>query len=130
MTMMIHSDGCVFFHGIAYTEKQGHYSGVLTKSQSESILLKFQQVDFDSISSEFGSGWIDAHSCFVKLYYEGKKHPIFVLAYRHNEGPLEFGVLIQYLMELYKWIDLKQVAPYEFNDIEELFPPPPILKIK
>ena len=125
MSMMIHTDGRVFFHGRKFTEKQGYYSGVLTKIQSESILKKYQQVDFDSIDSEYGRGWVDAHSCSVVLYSEGKKKVIHIGNYDDYEVPVEFGVLIHYLIELYKWVDLEEVSPYKFKDIEEIFPPPP-----
>ncbi|MDR0233158.1 MAG: DUF6438 domain-containing protein [Dysgonamonadaceae bacterium] len=124
-SMMIHSDRRVFFYGERYTEKQGYYSGVLTQSQSESILKKYQQVDFDNIDSEYGRGWVDAHSCNVILYHEEKKRIIYVGSYDDYDGPVEFGVLLHYLMELYKWIDLKEVPPFE---IASPSPSPPELK--
>ena len=122
MSMMIHSDGHIFFHGGKLTEKQGYYLGVLSKSQLESILNRFQQVDFDSIDSYY-EPCVDCESRSMIIYSEGKRHRIHVSG--NYSEPMELSILLHYLIELYKWIDLKEVLPFELKDIEEMFPPLP-----
>ena len=116
-SMMIHSNGRVFFHGEKYTEKQGYYSGVLSESQSKSILSKFQQVDFENIGSNYGVG-ADGHSRHLEVYSEEKKRYVSVM---FNYEPMELSILLHYFMELYKWIDLEEVLPF---NIPSPLPPP------
>ena len=114
-SMMIHSDGHVSFHGGKCTEKEGYYSGVLSESQSKSILKKFQQVDFDRIDSIYGEHVVDDHSRYMILYSEGKKRLICVFSF--YDEPMELSILLHYFTELYKWIDLEEVLPFRYKDI-------------
>jgi len=124
-SMMIHSNGRVFFRGESFTEKQGYYSGVLSESQSKSILSKFQQVDFENIDSNYGVG-ADAHSRHLVVYNEGKKHNVSVM---FDYEPMELNILLHYFMELHKWIDLEKVLPFDIpSPLPSELIPLPILK--
>jgi hypothetical protein len=129
-SLMIHSDGRVFFNGEKYTEKNGYYMGVLSQSQSKSILHKFQQVDFDSIiKSERIVA--DAHSCNLIIYSEGQKRQIRIDdVHELDHEPAELSILFHYLIELYKWVNLEEVSSFKFKDIEEIFPLPSVPELK
>ena len=125
MRMMIHSDGRIFFHGKEYTEKQGYYSGILSKNLLESIINKFRQIDFNNIDSTYIAGYTDSQSRHLLLYREGKRQHIEV--YGFEKEPVELDVFLRYLIEFYKLVDFKEVSPFKFMDIDNIFPmPPPI----
>ena len=128
MELMIHSDGRTYYHGKQYAEKQGYYSGLLSKNMFETILTKFRQVDFDKMDSNYMEGITHAQSRHIVKYDKGKRHHIHV--YGFEDEPLELNILFRYLMELYKVTDLKEVSPFTFMDIEKIIPiipmPPPI----
>ena len=120
MSMMIHSDGRVFFHGEDFTEKQGFYSGILSEKQSKSILNKLQQIDLDSVTTEYGNAMFNTDFYAVMIYSKGEKRHA-VLYPENYEQFLELGIFLHYLIELYKWVDLKEVPPFEFKEREEIF---------
>ena len=96
--------GNVIFDGRAYTEKEGLYSGTLSKNELERILSEINSIQLDSLKIWYAANWTDDQTCGVSIETMNKTYESS--AYGFNKEPMELRMLFDRLMELHKNMEL------------------------
>jgi hypothetical protein len=100
----IDAQGTIWYHGRAYTEKDGLYSGTISQSELSLISSKVRNIDFQNLEKSYRVDWTDDQTCGVKiLTNEGD----FISgAYGIGEEPVALRLLFDKLMNIYKFAEL------------------------
>jgi Domain of unknown function (DUF6438) len=106
MLLKIDSSRRLFFLGRSHTEIKGSYYGVINKSMYKSLIDKIQHLPIDSLQLKYEAGWTDDQICGVKIVAANKT--IISSAYGYDKEPVELRILFTYLMNLYKYSNLKK----------------------
>jgi len=129
MYIEIDSIGNVLFNGKNYTEKEGLYSGTLSKKEFEIIKSEINSIQLDSLKKMYSANWTDDQTCGVSIKTKNKTYESS--AYGFNKEPIELRILFYRLMELYKNLELKKDSTisdkFKFEKFQYRgYPPPPI----
>ena len=128
MYLEIDSIGNILFNGKHYTEKEGLYSGVLSKKELKTIKSEINSIQLDSLKKMYSANWTDDQTCGVIIKTKDKTYESS--AYGFNKEPIELRILFHRLMELYKNVELKKdaniVNQFQFKGFQyKGYPPPP-----
>ena len=128
MYIEIDSIGNVFFNGKNYTEKEGLYSGTLSKKQLEIIKSEINSIQLDSLKKMYSANWTDDQTCGISIKTKNKTYESS--AYGFDKEPIELRILFYKLMELYKNMELKKDSTisdkFKFQEFQYRgYPPPP-----
>jgi hypothetical protein len=128
MYIEIDSIGNVLFNGKNYTEKEGLYSGTLSKKDLEIIKSEINSIELDSLKKRYSANWTDDQTCGVSIKTKNKTYESS--AYGFNKEPIELRILFYRLMELYKNMELKKDSTisdkFKFQKFQYTgYPPPP-----
>lgn len=119
MEIKVYPNGKFYFKGMAYTENRGSFMGILPSEKTDLLIKKVQQLNFPEYLSSYFSGFTKEQT-IILIIYHSKKKEIYQVQGRSKE-PLELDVLIHYLMELYKHVELQPLKNgLLFDDIERL----------
>jgi hypothetical protein len=118
LKLIIYRNGQISYEGRAYTEKNGYYSGNLTKSQIERIKRKLSLLDLKSLQVNYEAMWTDDQT--YKISIQTKDTVYKTSVYGFDKEPMELRILINELMELYKHTEMRKDSMhqryYEFFD--------------
>jgi hypothetical protein len=106
MLLKIDSSRRLFFFGRSHTEIKGSYYGIINKSMYKSLIDKIQHLPIDSLQLKYEAGWTDDQICGVKIVTANKT--IISSAYGYDKEPVELRILFTYIMNLYKYTNLKK----------------------
>ncbi|WP_445956682.1 DUF6438 domain-containing protein [Yeosuana sp.] len=132
MYIEIDSVGNILFNGENYTDKEGLYSGKLSKQELETIKSEINSIELDRLKKMYSANWTDDQTCGVIIKTADKTYESS--AYGFDKEPIELRILFHRLMELYKNVELKKdttiVKKFKFkgfhnNGYRPIPPPPP-----
>jgi hypothetical protein len=105
MKLKVYSNFDIKYEGRFYTEKNGYYSGKITKSQMDRLKRKLSLLDFKSLQENYEAMWTDYQTCDISIQTKDTIYKTSV--YGFNKEPLELRILFNELMELYKHTEMK-----------------------
>jgi hypothetical protein len=119
--VMISADGTVLFDGEAYSRVKGYHQGKISIAAYERLMNNFRQLDFDSLGTEYHSGWTDQQTIYVTFVKDNKIYKS-VLDYG-QDAPYLFEWACIPLQNLYQTIPLHKLPkPDSIPELEILSP--------
>lgn len=128
MYLEIDSIGNLLFNGKNYTDKEGLYSGMLSKKNLDIIKSEINTVQLDSLEKMYAANWTDDQTCGIAIKTNKKTYESS--AYGFDKEPIALRILFHRLMELYKSVELKKDSTvadkFKFKQFKYRgYPPPP-----
>ena len=112
MKLNIDSLGNINYEGRAYTEKNGYYTGKLSRKKLKTLIRKIDYINLDSIKPTYSALWTDDQTCILTI--NSNNRTVKTNVYGFNKEPIELRILFNELMELYKSIDMKQDSLHKY----------------
>lgn len=120
MYLEIDSTGMLYFYGGSFTEKEGFYSGKLSRSTFDKIRTEINCIALDSLQPLYQANWTDDQTCGVRIKTADTVYTSS--AYGFDQEPVELRVLFHTLMETYKTVDLVSDSTVEEKFTSREFP--------
>ncbi len=118
LKLIIYRNGQISYEGRAYTEKNGYYSGNLTKAQMDRIKRKINLINLNQVRSKYAAIWSDDVKYDISIHTNNSMYKTEI--YGFDKEPIELRILIHELMELYKHTEMRKDSMhqqyYEFFD--------------
>ena len=118
LKLIIHRNGQISYEGRAYTEKNGYYSGNLTKDQMDRIKRKINLINLCQLKNNYAAMWTDDVTYDISIHTNDSIYKTEI--YGFDKEPMELRILINELMELYKHTEMRKDSMhqryYEFFD--------------
>ena len=118
LKLIIYRNGQISYEGRAYTEKNGYYSGNLTKAQMDRIKRKINLIDLIQLKNKYAAMWTD--DVTYRITIQSSDTVCQTSVYGFDKEPMELRILINELMELYKHTEMRKDSMhqqyYEFFD--------------
>ena len=133
MFLTVDSNRNIQFYGTAYTNLKGGYNGTIPLKEYELLLEKVRSLNLVALQKHYDAGWSDDQTCGISIITPGKT--IRTAVYGYDKEPVELRILLNYMMQLYQYCDLKKnnlteseffMANPEFENVRTAVLPPPV----
>jgi hypothetical protein len=119
----------VKFYGNEYTEVLGGAKGIIDVQDYHALMIKIQNLQIDSIKTEYEASWTDDQTCLVVIDYN--KMRIQSKVYGNSEEPIELRLIFHKLFEIARKLELEKDSTIKYSSFNHfsvfnnVFPPPP-----
>ncbi|SFU45735.1 hypothetical protein SAMN05216480_10462 [Pustulibacterium marinum] len=106
MYVELKADGSFTFFGERYTQKEGWYTGKLSKEAMQTVLTLVQSIPLESLEANYKANYTDAASRAVLINSGGKEYQTTV--YGSSKEPVALRILLGTLLKMYERTELKK----------------------